>query len=166
MRRTRPDFRLAAQQRLSDERGVSFAVSGLLSPDAPSPATVQVVSIDRLLLHPDIDAAESDASILEELIDSVRDLGVLSPILARATIDGSRLEILDGVRRWRAARAAGHTVVPVIVHDMDDETAGRFVALGRRRRPIPYARLIAATLEGAGPREPIVISGGDLVPSS
>lgn len=159
MRRTRPDFRAAARRRLTEERGVSFAVSGLLSPDDPTPATVQVVPIDRLTLHPNIDAAEPDPPAFSALVESVADLGVLAPIVARMTDDGERYEVLDGARRWRAAQAAAHTVVPVILHALDDEAARRFVALARLRRPIPYARLVAGSSAAAADRVPVVISG-------
>jgi hypothetical protein len=162
MRRTRPDFRTAARQRLFDERGVPHAVGGLVTP-ASAAATVQVVSIDRLVLPPEIDTAETDATFFTELIESVAQLGILSPILARPGPDAptGTLEILDGVRRWRAARAVGHTVIPVIVHEMDDETARELFALGRRRRPIPYERLMPGTAVASEPRQPVVISGGD-----
>jgi hypothetical protein len=163
MRRTRPDFRAAARQRLSDERGVPHAVGGLLSPDASAAATVQVVSIDRLVLPPDLDTVETDGALFAELIESVATLGVISPILARPRPGAERgaLEILDGIRRWRAARAVGHTVVPVIVHEMDDDSAREFIALGRWRRPIPYHRLVPGSSSPTEPRLPVVISGGD-----
>lgn len=141
---------------------MTFAVAGLLSLESPASATVQVVSIDRLELHPGIDASETDVLAFDELVESVVDLGVLAPILARVAADGEHFEILDGARRWRAARAAGHTVVPVIVHHLEDDAARRFVALGRVRRPIPYTRLMAGGPGGSadrGGRVPVVISG-------
>jgi ParB family chromosome partitioning protein len=164
VKRSRPDFRAAARQRLFDERGVPHAVGGLVSPGAATAATVQVVSIDRLALAPDLEAGETDAALFAELIESIAALGVLAPILARprSGADGGVLEILDGVRRWRAARAVGHTVVPVIVHEMDDDSAREFIALGRWRRPIPYHRLVpGSSAPSAEPRHPVVISGED-----
>lgn len=159
MRRTRPDFRAAAKLRLTDERGVAFAVTNLLSDDGPSPARVQVVAIDRLVPHPSIDHAGDDGVAFGEIVESIRDLGVLSPIVARPAADGSGLEILDGVRRWAAARSLGHTVAPVIVHDLDDEAARRLVDLGRRRRPIPYRRMMAWPTTERPDRVPVVVSG-------
>ena len=164
MRPTRPDFRSAARERLTDEPGVSRTVTGLLtaqpSPPASPPATVEVIPIDRLRLHADIDRYEFDVMAFEELAESIAELGVMSPVLARAAPDG-QLEIVDGARRWRAARSLGHTVIPVIVHDLDDASAARFVALARTRRPIPYRRLVP-TVGGTGvERVPVVISGPD-----
>ena len=65
-------------------------------------------------------AFENDA--LEALADSIRELGVLQPILVRETAAGS-YELIAGERRWRAARLAGLAQVPAIVREVDDETS-------------------------------------------
>lgn len=65
-----------------------------------------------------------DESDLEELSNSVREKGVLQPILVRA-IKGAdnAFEILAGERRWRAAQRAGVHDVPVVVLDVSDQEA-------------------------------------------
>lgn len=165
MARSRPDFRTAAKARLADERGVGLTAAGLLSIDMPTPVTVRVVPIERLQLHPRIDGqGEAATRAGQDLQASIRELGVLSPILVRG-IDAERFQVLDGARRWRAARALGHTVVPVIVHELDDESSARLVELGRHGRPIPFSRLVGAAAKPANGRQPVVISGGDEAPS-
>ena len=65
-----------------------------------------------------------DDGALDELAASIRELGILEPLIVRplaGTID--HYEILAGDRRWRAAQKAGMDRVPVIVHDVDDRTA-------------------------------------------
>lgn len=62
-----------------------------------------------------------DQTALEELADSIRMQGVLQPIVVRAR--GGGHEIIAGERRWRAAQLAGLTRVPVVVRDLDDQTA-------------------------------------------
>lgn len=57
-----------------------------------------------------------------ELADSIRESGVLSPIIARPHKDGG-YEILSGHRRVKACEIAGITEVPVVVKDLDDDTA-------------------------------------------
>ncbi len=57
-----------------------------------------------------------------ELADSIRESGVLSPIIARLHKDGG-YEILSGHRRVKACEIAGITEVPVVVKDLDDDTA-------------------------------------------
>ncbi|ACO47653.1 ParB/RepB/Spo0J family partition protein [Deinococcus deserti] len=58
---------------------------------------------------------------LRELADSIRENGVLQPILVRTTPAG--LEIVAGERRWRAAQLAGLTTIPAYVRDLDDQQA-------------------------------------------
>ncbi|MCS6902634.1 MAG: ParB/RepB/Spo0J family partition protein, partial [Myxococcales bacterium] len=52
---------------------------------------------------------------LQELADSIRLHGVLQPLIVRK--NGERFELIAGERRWRAARLAGLTEVPVVIHD-------------------------------------------------
>ncbi|MFD1733427.1 ParB/RepB/Spo0J family partition protein [Deinococcus malanensis] len=58
---------------------------------------------------------------LNELSESIRENGVLQPILVRSTPSG--LEIVAGERRWRAAQLAGLTSIPAYVRDLDDQQA-------------------------------------------
>lgn len=58
---------------------------------------------------------------LNDLVHSIRTQGVLQPILVRKKQDG--YEILAGERRWRSAKLAGLTTVPVIIKDVSDENA-------------------------------------------
>jgi ParB family chromosome partitioning protein len=59
---------------------------------------------------------------LQELADSIRQQGILQPILIRSVGEG-RYEIIAGERRWRAAQLAGLSQVPVIVRTCSDEQA-------------------------------------------
>jgi len=63
-----------------------------------------------------------DAEPLAELAASIREHGVLEPILVRKRASGG-FEIIAGERRWRAAQQAGLKEVPIFVHDLDDEAA-------------------------------------------
>lgn len=62
-----------------------------------------------------------DESIIE-LSESIKKQGLLQPLLVRA-IENSQYEIIAGERRWRACQLAGITTVPVVLHQVDDETA-------------------------------------------
>lgn len=55
---------------------------------------------------------------LEELVASIRERGVIQPLIVRA--QGTRYELIAGERRWRASQAAGLKNVPVIVRKADD----------------------------------------------
>ena len=63
-----------------------------------------------------------DAAALAELAASIREHGVLEPILVRKRPSGG-FEIIAGERRWRAAQQAGMKDVPIFVHDLGDEAA-------------------------------------------
>jgi ParB family chromosome partitioning protein len=63
-----------------------------------------------------------DAASLAELADSIREQGIMQPILVRP-VDGGRFEIIAGERRWRAAQQAGLRDVPALVKSVPDNTA-------------------------------------------
>ncbi len=63
-----------------------------------------------------------DEDALGGLTDSVRELGVLQPILVRPSGEDS-YELIAGERRWRAARRAGLSTIPAIVRDINDQTS-------------------------------------------
>lgn len=64
---------------------------------------------------------EFDTEQLEDLANSVREKGVMQPLLVRPA--GDRYELIAGERRWRAAQRAGLHEVPVIIRDVDDREA-------------------------------------------
>ncbi|MCC7217659.1 MAG: ParB/RepB/Spo0J family partition protein, partial [Burkholderiales bacterium] len=63
-----------------------------------------------------------DEAALAELADSIREQGVMQPILVRP-VDGGRFEIIAGERRWRAAQRAGLKDVPALVRNVPDNSA-------------------------------------------
>lgn len=63
-----------------------------------------------------------DEESLAALTASVRELGVLQPVLVRAT-GGGVYELIAGERRWRAAKRAGLSMIPAIVRTVDDTTS-------------------------------------------
>ena len=64
-----------------------------------------------------------DAEALAELAASIREHGVLEPILVRKRAAEDGFEIIAGERRWRAAQQAGLKEVPIFVHELNDEAA-------------------------------------------
>lgn len=86
-----------------------------------------------------------DASI-QELSDSIKQQGLLQPILVRK-LENDRYEIIAGERRWRACHLAGFTEVPVLLNQVDDETAMAMALVENLQRedlnPIDQARAMA-----------------------
>lgn len=66
--------------------------------------------------------ADIETQPLEELANSIKQQGILQPIIVRALEEG-RYEIIAGERRWRAAELAGLSEVPTLIRQVDDETA-------------------------------------------
>ena len=64
-----------------------------------------------------------DSEQLEELTNSIREKGVMQPLLVRPSDDPNIFELIAGERRWRAAQKAGLHDVPVIVRDVGDKEA-------------------------------------------
>lgn len=65
---------------------------------------------------------QMDQESLQQLADSIRAQGIMSPILVRPT-SPEKFEIIAGERRWRAAQLAGLSEVPVLVREIADEAA-------------------------------------------
>lgn len=65
---------------------------------------------------------EFDPDRLQELADSIAAQGILQPIVVRP-VEGERYEIIAGERRWRAAQLAGLADIPVVVKDVDEQSA-------------------------------------------
>ena len=94
-----------------------------LIPDAPEPARQGSIDIDIDLLAPNEKQprVRMDDAKLEELANSIKENGVIQPILVQKI--GDLYRIIAGERRWRAAQIAGLLKVPVIVRDVpiDDD---------------------------------------------
>ena len=96
-----------------------------LIPDSPAPAPpasgVVELDIDRLSPNDYQPRLQIDDARLDELAASIKANGVIQPIIVRQTSEGYR--IIAGERRWRAARRAGLTRVPVVVKELSGDQA-------------------------------------------
>ena len=119
----RTDFRAAAARRLSEERELSPAIVSLLSPDQPTRSVgVRIIAVDRIEPNPEQPRLAFNEESLQELSASVKEHGILQPILVRP-LDGGRYQLIAGERRWRASKLAGLDTIPALVEDIDDDTA-------------------------------------------
>lgn len=91
-----------------------------------------------------------DQGTLLELAMSIRERGVLEPIVVRP-VDNGRYEIVMGERRWRASQLAGLTSIPAVVRELNDEDASTDALLENFQRedlnPVERARAIKKLLE-------------------
>ncbi|MBV8843743.1 MAG: ParB/RepB/Spo0J family partition protein [Bryobacterales bacterium] len=98
---------------LLPSRSVAVAVAPAAA--APSPATIP---IDAIVPNPVQPRSVFESQKLEELAESIRANGIIQPLIVRRT--GENYQIIAGERRWRAARIAGLTEVPIVVQDVAD----------------------------------------------
>ena len=111
----RPDFRAAAARRLSEDRELSPAIVSLVtSNNVGRNVGVRVIPVDRIEPNPQQPRMVFDEEALHELSASIREHGVLQPILVRP-LGGNRFQLVAGERRWRASREAGLGTVPALV---------------------------------------------------
>jgi ParB/RepB/Spo0J family partition protein len=129
----RPDFRAVAARRLSEERELSPAIVSLLAPERSRSLGVRHVPIDRIEPNPENPRLLFEESALEELAASIREHGVLQPILVRPT-GRDTYQLVAGERRWRAARRAGLTTIPALVEELDDDTAMEIAVIENLQR--------------------------------
>jgi ParB family chromosome partitioning protein len=81
---------------------------------------LEIGCIERSRLQPRV---EFDPEQLRELADSIRQRGLIQPLLVRPLNGDGRYELIAGERRWRAAKDAGLTILPAIVREATDQEA-------------------------------------------
>jgi ParB family chromosome partitioning protein len=118
----RPDFRAVAARRLSEERELSPSIVSLLAPEGSTSLGVRHVPIDWIEPNPENPRLLFEESALAELASSIREHGVLQPILVRPA-GRDHYQLVAGERRWRAARLAGLVTIPALIEELDDDAA-------------------------------------------
>src|SRR5437764_1651742 len=106
-------------------KGLGRGLDALLAGNDEGPPggdALQTIAIDRVRPGKYQPRTRMDQASLAELADSIREQGVMQPILVRP-IDGARFEIIAGERRWRAAEQAGLNEIPALVRAVPDNAA-------------------------------------------
>lgn len=120
----RPDFRATVGRRLSEERELGPQVLSLLSAETSSKTLgIRQIPVDRIEANPDQPRTRFEQGALDELTASVREHGILQPVLVRPLEATNRYQLVAGERRWRAATAAGLNSIPALIEELDDDTA-------------------------------------------
>ncbi|MCR2800501.1 ParB/RepB/Spo0J family partition protein [Microbacterium sp. zg-Y818] len=127
-------------------------------PDAPELVAIpgtRLIQVDPndIVPNPRQPRTHFDSDDLAELVHSVREFGVLQPVVVRTNADG-KYELIMGERRTRASREAGLTSIPAIVRDTEDEHLLRDALLENLHRselnPLEEASAYQQLLEDFG----------------
>lgn len=97
-------------------RGLGALIPGLGSSNK---ASILEIPVDEVNANPNQPRKVFEPDSLKEMVDSVKEFGIIQPIVVRKIDD--RYEIIAGERRWRAAKEAGLETIQVIVKDVDNK---------------------------------------------
>lgn len=99
--------------------GLGKGLDALFVDNNTDAASTSVLAISDIEPNRDQPRKQFDPAALADLADSIREYGVLQPLMVRPMTDGS-YQLVAGERRWRAARMAGLSEVPVVVRELSD----------------------------------------------
>ena len=125
----------------------------MLENSVDSSLSTSTLPINDIIPNKDQPRKTFDEAALEELADSIRQHGVLQPLLVRPLATGG-YQLVAGERRWRASRMAELKEVPVIVKELDDKEAMQIAIIENLQRedlnPIEEAEGLQALIEKCG----------------
>jgi ParB family transcriptional regulator, chromosome partitioning protein len=133
-------------------RGMGRGLAALLAPpgDGGSEPELRDVPVELIAPNPRQPRQGFDEDALAALADSLRERGVLQPVLVRPLL-GGRYELIAGERRWRAAQLAGFDTVPALVRPHDDAESLELALIENMARedlnPVEEARACALLVD-------------------
>ena len=104
------------------KRGLGKGLESLFADNDTADVAVSTLSIAEIEPNPGQPRRDFDPEELSVLAESIKEHGVLQPLVVRPRPSG-RYQIVAGERRWRAARVAGLTELPVVIRELTDEEA-------------------------------------------
>jgi len=113
--------------------GTDGAATGDVAAGSVDGAHFAEVPLDAITPNPRQPREVFDEEALAELVHSLREVGMLQPVVVRP-LGGERYELIMGERRWRAAREAGFTAIPAIVRSTGDDAMLRDALLENLHR--------------------------------
>jgi ParB family chromosome partitioning protein len=138
------------------KRGMGRGLAAILAvadDKAGERAELREVAVELVAPNASQPRRRFDEDALEALADSLRERGVLQPVLVRPR-PGGRYELVAGERRWRAAQRAGLETIPALVQDRNDAESLEAALVENMARedlnPVEEARAVAALVEELG----------------
>ena len=105
---------------LARKSGLGKGLSALFQDNMEETNSTIVVNILDVEPNKEQPRRKFDEEAMASLADSIREHGIIQPIVVRPLLEG-RYQIIAGERRWRASRMAGLKEVPIIIKDVDDK---------------------------------------------
>ncbi len=137
------------------KRGIGRGLDAILalSQEGEREHELRQIPLDLITPNPHQPRQAFDQQSLQSLSDSLRERGVLQPVLVRRIADG-RFELIAGERRWRAAKLAQLQQIPAIVHRNQDAGTLELALIENMARedlnPVEQGRACAALVEELG----------------
>lgn len=130
-------------------RALGRGLDALIPPEEDKGAVAFMCPVEAITPHPAQPRQRFDPQRLQELVETIRQTGVLSPVMVRSRGEG--YELISGERRWRAAKAAGLKEIPAILREVSDREALEISLIENIQRedlgPLEEARAYQALLE-------------------
>src|SRR5919205_1225215 len=101
---------------MAQRKALGRGLNALLGTPDLETEVLREIEIDRILPNSHQPRKNFDEDALNELTDSIREHGIVQPIVVRALEDGF-FQLIAGERRWRAAQRAGLARVPAVVRE-------------------------------------------------
>ena len=104
------------------QKGLGRGLDAIFGAEAIDPKLKPMTEIDirQIVPNPTQPRTQFDEEALDELADSIRQLGIIQPVTVKKAADGKYI-IISGERRWRAAQRADLKTLPAYVREVDDE---------------------------------------------
>ncbi|BEH00454.1 ParB/RepB/Spo0J family partition protein [Bacteroides sedimenti] len=110
---------MAVQKKFALGRGLDALIS-MDEVKTEGSSSINEIELSKISVNPDQPRREFDQTALEELADSIREIGIIQPITLRKVSDDS-YQIIAGERRYRATLLAGLATIPAYIRTADDE---------------------------------------------
>lgn len=141
---------------MAERRGMGRGLAAILSVSETSEREgpeLRELAIELVVPNPGQPRQRFDDETLQALADSVKERGVLQPVLVRPQ-PGGTYELVAGERRWRAAQLAGLQSLPALVQKRDDAQSLEIALIENMARedlnPVDAARAVAGLVEELG----------------
>jgi ParB family transcriptional regulator, chromosome partitioning protein len=141
---------------VAERRGMGRGLAAILSVSEGGDqegAELRELAVELVSANPSQPRRRFDEESLQALADSVKERGVLQPVLVRPR-PGGTYELVAGERRWRAAQIAGLQTLPALVQKRDDAQSLEVALIENMARedlnPIEAARAVAGLVEELG----------------